>query len=250
MGKQRRIRDLLRVRTGVVESAVVFESVPRFAVISAHNRQEMLRDTIHSIAHQCDRVIVVDNASDPPITCDRAWHKNGIVIIRDAEQPPNLSRLWNRGIELAKSAAMHQRATQWDVAVFGDDVIIPHDWWDRVSGHMRALGCVAGATHGINPISEHRVLKARSNDIYMRMPGWAWMLKGESDITLDESFRWWWGDTDLDFRCREMGGVVIAPGPIAVNREPNRWTVEKPELTRQAGQDRMNFIRKWGDVPW
>lgn len=224
--------------------------IPRIAVITAHNRQELLLECIASMSTQVDRIIVIDNASDPPIRVPRDAHRNVVLVVRDPQQPPNLSRLWNRGLELADYAAQAVSAEQWDVGVFGDDVIVPEDWWRRVGTAIRIHGCVAGATHGILPQPVDIVKRKIDHDITSRMPGWAWMLRGESSMRLDENLRWWWGDTDLDWRCREAGGVVIAAGPIAVNQRPNEFTVSKPELTHQAGLDRTTFAAKWGRLPW
>lgn len=224
--------------------------IPRIAVITAHNRQELLLETIASLAPQVDRILVIDNASDPPIRVPRDIHRNVVLVVRDPQQPPNLSALWNRGLELADYAAQAVGATEWDVGIFGDDVFVPHDWWIRVGTAMRTNKCVAGATHGILPQAVDIVKREIDHDITSRMPGWAFMLCGESAMRLDENLRWWWGDTDLDWRCRQAGGVVIAAGAIAINQRPNEHTVNKPELTFQAGQDRDTFAVKWGRVPW
>lgn len=226
--------------------------IPRIAVITAHNRQELLLECIASLKEQVDRIIIIDNASDPPIRVLREAHKNLVLVVRDPTQPPNLSQLWNRGIHLADYAAQAMRPipTEWDIGVFGDDVIVPHDWWFRVGTAMRKNFCVAGATHGILPQPVDIVKREIDYDITSRMPGWAFMLRGEQAMRLDENLRWWWGDTDLDWRCREAGGVVIAHGEIAINQRPNEYTVSKPELTYQAGQDRNYFATKWGRVPW
>jgi glycosyltransferase involved in cell wall biosynthesis len=226
--------------------------IPRIAVITAHNRQELLLDCIQSLSAQVDRIIVIDNASDPPIRVPRSAHRSTVLVVRDPEQPPNLSKLWNRGLELADYAAqaMLPRPTEWDIGIFGDDVLVPPDWWFRVGTAIRVHGCVAGATHGILPQPVDIIKREIDHDITSRMPGWAWMLRGESAMRLDENLRWWWGDTDLDWRCRQAGGVVIAAGEIAVNQRPNEYTVMKPELTRQAGLDRLTFSMKWGRVPW
>lgn len=226
-------------------------TVPRYAVITAHNRPELLTQCIISLAHQVDRIIVIDNASDPPIKVERQLHRNLVLVVHDPEQPPNLSRLWNRGLEMADHAAQYANAYgKFDVAVFGDDVIVPHDWWERVSGAMRSSTAVMGATHGIMPIWQQLLKTEPDGDIMNRAPGWAWMLRGESGLRLDESLRWWFGDTDLDWRARQAGGTMIAPGEIAVNQRPNEFTNTKPELMHQAGLDRLTFQEKWGWVPW
>ena len=228
-------------------------AIPRIAAVSAHNRQELLADCIVSLASQCDRIVVIDNASDPPLRVERQLHRNLVLMVRDPEQPPNLSRLWNRGLDLAHEIACHtcnSETPTYDVAVFGDDVIVPTGWWDRVSEAMRSLGAAMGATHGIAPLWQSILKTEPDADIMNRVPGWAWMLRGEVGLRLDERFKWWFGDTDLDWRARQAGGMVIAPGEIAINRQPNHFTNALPELGAQAGQDRFAFQDKWGWTPW
>jgi glycosyltransferase involved in cell wall biosynthesis len=229
------------------------ETTPRIAVISAHNRQELLTDCIVSLAPQCDRIIVVDNASDPPLIVHRQLHRNHVLIVPDPQQPPNLSALWNRGLNIAHEVAcytLNRDDPTYDVAVFGDDVLVSTGWWDRVSTAMRETTAVMGATHGIAPIWQPLMKTEPDGDIVNRVPGWAWMLRGEAGLRLDERFKWWFGDTDLDWRARQAGGMVIAPGEIAVNRQPNLFTNARPELGAQAGLDRYTFIDKWGWTPW
>lgn len=224
-------------------------TVPRFAVVTAHNRPELLSQCIESLACQVDRIIVIDNASNPPI--DVTSHRDVVIMAHDPEQPPNLSRLWNRGLEMADYAAQYANVFEkFDVAVFGDDVVVPHDWWDRVSSTMRASAAVMSGTHGITPLALPLLKTEPDGDIMNRVPGWAWMLRGEVGLRLDESFKWWFGDTDLDWRARQAGGMIIAPGDIAVNQRPNEFTNARPELMHQAGLDRLTFQRKWGWAPW
>lgn len=228
-------------------------SIPRFAVIAAHNRQQLLTECVVSLAPQCDRIIVIDNASDPPLQVERQLHRNLVLMVRDPQQPPNLSALWNRGLRIAHEAACHTLDSDdpvYDVAVFGDDVFVPHGWWDRVSEAMRSTSAVAGATHGIAPIWQPLLKTEPDADIINRMPGWAWMLRGESGLRLDETLKWWFGDTDLDWRARQLGGMILAAGEIAENRQPNLYTNVRPELGVQAGLDRYTFINKWGWTPW
>lgn len=228
-------------------------AIPRYAVISAHNRQKLLTECIISLAPQCDRIIVIDNASDPPLEVERQLHRNLVLMVHDPGQPPNLSRLWNRGLNIAHEAACFMcngETPVYDVAVFGDDVFVPGDWWDRVSSVMRETTAVMAATHSVAPIWQAMLKTQPDSDIMNRAPGWAWMLRGEVGLRLDERFHWWFGDTDLDWRARQAGGMIIAPGDIAVNREPNRFTNALPELGVRAGLDRYEFQDKWGWTPW
>ena len=123
--------------------------IPRVAVVATHNRPAELARLIEAIAPQCDRMIIIDNASDPPVPRFEIgeWpagrsgepHSCWIKVIRDDEQPPNLSRLWNIGLDAARRCAWMDAVEPeaYDVAVLNDDAVPPPGWWDAVSGAMR-----------------------------------------------------------------------------------------------------------------
>ncbi len=219
----------------------------RFAVVVTHNRPALLADCVRAVAPQVDLVVVIDNASEPPATAPPGV--GNVVIGRDLEQPPNLSRLWNRGFDVlatTRPAGMDQ----WDVAVLCDDTAPPPGWFTAVATTMRAVGAVAGSTHQYQPVCTPLVKTAMDSDLHNRMCGWAFLVAGEAGLRADESLRWWWCDTDLDVQARLRGGMVIAPGPTVVNGLPNDFTHTVPGLAEQAGRDRATFAGKWGYCPW
>jgi hypothetical protein len=75
------------------------------------------------------------------------------------------------------------------------------------------------------------------------------MLRGESELRLDESMAWWYSDDDLDWQARQQGGALLVPGIPVQHLCPNGSTNERPELQEQAGRDRQTFITKWGKAP-
>lgn len=218
-----------------------------YAVVLTHNRPEMLRVTVDAIAPQVETVMIIDNASDPPVT-DANWPTN-VAVVHDAMQPPNLAHLWNRALETF-AVGGPSTGEHWDAAFLCDDVIVPPDWYWRVTDYMHDYQGSAGSAHGYQPQSMATVKRSPDPDIYGRMCGWAFVVCGESGIRADESMRWWWCDTDIDWQARARGGTIIAPGAIATNQLPNAWTNAKPELGEQAGKDRAAFAAKWGSNPW
>ena len=132
--------------------------------------------------------------------------------------------------------------------MLNDDAVPPPGWWDAVSGAMGDTGCAAGFSDIWGTLHAPRPMTRADGDIMTRMCGWAFMLRGEVGLRLDERFRWWWGDTDLDWRAREAGGVVMVPGYPVGNTLANTSTVGA--LAEQAGRDRAAFIEKWGYAPW
>jgi glycosyltransferase involved in cell wall biosynthesis len=219
--------------------------IPRIGVVATHNRPAELRRLLDAIVPQCHAVVIIDNASTPPVDIgDGRWPH----IIRDEEQPPNLSRLWNVGIDWAREYVRGGDYVGHDVAVFNDDAVPPPGWWDAVSRLMRAHGAAAACSDPYGA-QAYPVLKLKPDaDIMARMTGWAFMLRGEVGLRLDEDYRWWWGDTQLDWDARAAGGMLVVPGYRVENTLANTSTTGP--LAEQAGLDRATFKRKNGWNPW
>lgn len=220
----------------------------RAAVIPTRNRHDLLADCIASVVDQVDRVIVVDNLSDPPI-CPEPWHgKVGVVSL--PIDPPNISVLWNVGLSVADAQAHRAEAEQWDIAVLNSDVVVPAGWVDALSRAMRVTTAVLAYPdqHG----GRRQILHTRAEpiDLRQRITGYAYLLRGEAGLRLDETMAWWASDDDLDWRAREQGGALLVPGLAVEHRCPNGSMYERPELQEQAGRDMETFRKKWGKTPW
>lgn len=228
-------------------------TIPRYAVVATHNRPNELSALVKQLSAQCNGVVIIDNASTPSVS-SRALHDVtewdfNIAVIRDSEQPPNLSRLWNVGLNAVKLINDFAGEDLWNVAIINDDAMLPYDWWDDVSAHMRSGPAVAACRQSYPGNLTRPVLKTEPDtDISLRMCGWAFMMRGECGLRVDESLRWWWGDTDLDWQARRAGGMVVVPGEPVGNCYANQSTTGV--LAEQAGRDRQTFIEKWGWAPW
>ena len=220
----------------------------RAAVIPTRDRHDLLADCINSVVDQVDRVIVIDNLSSPPIDPE-PWHgKVGVVTV--PIDPPNISTLWNVGLALADASAHAEQADRWDIAVLNSDVVLPAGWADGLSTAMRSTTAVLAYPdqHGGRRQILHT--KAEPIDLRQRITGYAYMLRGETGLRLDETLAWWYGDDDLDWTAREQGGALLVPGIPVEHRCPNGSMYERPELQEQAGRDRATFEAKWGRTPW
>ena len=219
----------------------------RAAVIPTRDRHDMLADCITSVVDQVDRVIVIDNLSSPPIDPE-PWHgKVGVVTV--PIDPPNISTLWNVGLALADAQA-HQHADAWDIAVLNSDVTVPAGWVERLSTAMRATTAVLAYPDQHDGTRQILHTRAEPIDLRQRITGYAYLLRGETGLRLDENLAWWFGDDDLDWRAREQGGALLVPGLAVEHRCPNGSMYERPELGEQAGRDRATFEAKWGRTPW
>ena len=230
--------------------------IPRYVVVPTHNRPNEIKRLVESLVGQCHRVIIIDNASDIEVS-----RKNFDIpkvlkttIIQIDEQPPNLSRLWNIGLKIAEEDYYYTFCSKkcvidtWDVAITNDDAVIPNSWYDYVSENLRASNALAACTDPHDTLKQKIIKTKPDNDVRNRLCGWAFLLRGESKIRLDEDLRWWWGDTDLDWRARRNGGMMILPSYSVGNTLANSTTIGA--LASQAGVDRKTFAAKWGFNPW
>jgi hypothetical protein len=219
--------------------------IPTIAIIPTRDRHAMLDECYASIKDQVSHTIIIDNLSDPPFS-SYLEHDN-VNVIRIDLDPPNISQLWNIGIKCAKEIADHLLA--WNVAIFNSDVIVPEGWVDRIAQTMRQTTAVLAYSDqcGGNQMVLHT--EAKPIDLRQRITGYAYMLRGESNLKLDETMKWWYSDDDLDWRARLMGGSLLVPGIPVEHRAPNGSTNARIELQEQASRDRETFIKKWGKAP-
>lgn len=215
-------------------------TVPRYAIVPTHNRPRLLLGLVASLGPQVDHIVVVDNASDPPVdevALQAAAEPDcRVSVLRDGEQPPNLARLWNVALDFI---APDGDGTWFDVAVLNDDACVPAGWFDACAAGLREDKAAIAHTAPTTP----RLLTEVHNDPTNRMCPHAFVLRGELGLRADEAMRWWYFDTDLDLRARQAGGVLSVPGPAVVNALANTTTVGR--LAEQASEDRATFEAKW-----
>lgn len=236
-----------------------------YAVIPTHNRPTELAELLSSIPAIVD-VLVIDNASTPPVDWSNlrqpgnpgAWTQT----IRDEEQPPNLSRLWNIGLDWAsKQEDIHTECDvdtcaneDYAVAILNDDVVLPSGFLELMAHELKF--------HGVDiafpsPVGFPDMLVNRDRPfpgLGIRLTGWCFMVRGSSGLRADESLRWWCGDDDLQAQAVRNGrgtvGVVLPPvmRHCLVHRYPDQSTTGV--LREQTERDMTTFVKKWGQRPW
>lgn len=229
--------------------------VPTYAVMPTFGRP-CFEESIKSIITQVDHSFVIQ-------TADFIWTPGSLVsVIEDFERPKNISRWWNHGIRGARVHAALAGASAWNVLVVNDDVIAPphlvrhltralrHGWLEGYPDYEieRETPVIA---YPDNFVGDRYALNKTPGavDLTTRMSGWCFMIKGESGLMADERFEWWYGDDDLDWRARIMGGSLMVPGCKVEHLYPTKSTAESAELTARTHVDRQLFERKWSGVP-
>jgi hypothetical protein len=218
----------------------------RFAVVPTHNRPDRLLSLVTSLNTQADTIIVLDNASDPPVdhaALQAAADKTSVSVLSDPEQPPNLSRFWNVLFDWCAEASTDLE--RWDVAVFNDDAQVPAGWYDTVSTALRGHETAVVAHTGTVALHREDVVTTVDYERHRRMCPWAFVVKGEAGLRSDESMRWWYFDDDFNRRAALAGGVLAVPGPLVVNSLAVQSTTGV--LAEQAERDRVTFEKKWAE---
>jgi hypothetical protein len=215
--------------------------IETWAVVCSKGRPDVLHKCLASIAPQVTAIVFVDNNDQPEpvsvLTYDRMIYNSWMPGF-----PPNLSKLINNGLHLVDG---HARRPEWNVVLLNDDVTVPPGWVESLAGPLRAGPAALAYTDRIGR-GEQVLMTAPPGNPQESMTGWACMLRGELGIRWDETLQWWYGDNDLDLRCRlEHGGVLAVPGEIPFHSHPSSQTFASVELSQQAHRDGVTFAEKW-----
>ena len=232
-------------------------TVPRYAIVPTHNRPERLLALVTALGPQCDHIVVLDNASEPPVDGGALQDASDafVEVISDPEQPPNLSRFWNVMFDRCAKVAADARGDSsfagkpYDVAVFNDDSIVPAGWYDTVATALREHPTAVVAHTGDTPVRKPDLLTEWPFERSRRMAPHAFLVRGEVGLRADESMAWWAFDDDFSRQAILAGGVLAVPGPVVVNSAANVVTANSAVLSEQAERDLKTFAAKWGGMP-
>jgi hypothetical protein len=226
-----------------------------FAIIPTRgNRNATLKPLVSTLLGAGTRVILVNNTFDTELKAQ--FNQSEVTILYEANcNPPNLSRLWNTGLEEVERIAHLLAYERWAVAILNDDVSISSRWLSHTMGHLyeqNTAACGYVFNQRAHTDRFHWWYAPSPVSLYYRLPGWAFMLRGEDGLRADEQFRWWYGDDDLDWQARQLRGTLIVETAdktiVPQHHHPNQQTTGA--LARQTVIDRERFIKKWGQAPW
>lgn len=220
--------------------------IPRYSVITTYERPNVALDCLSTLkAAGSDVQLIIDNGRNQlmPWPGDEAT-LTPYYLIRDDQQPVNLSQLWNLGLDWCQEDATRQGFEEWDVAILNDDTLLPAGWFTTVQTAMRAAGAAAACSGPAAALWK----EPGPVPLHLRMTGWAFVLRGEYTLRADEQFHWWFGDSDLDYRSRQAGGMLMVPIGYVDNRYPNGYTNGDRQV--RSHEDARLFAQQWGRLPY
>lgn len=222
-----------------------------YAVITTKRpaRDQWLTPLIDGLAHEHVTTCLVNNGDPITDVAPREGMPHPHFVMNIDMPTPNLSRMWNIGLDQAYHLAESRGEEDFIVAVLNDDISLPAGFMRRL-GEAIQLGGAAAAFPDQNRVGSGVLTAVGPVPLHMRMCGYAFALRGSLHLRADEDLQWWYGDDDLDWRARQAGGVVRVAGLHVAHHDPNGYTSRRPELHEQAGRDRATFAQKWGMTPW
>ena len=204
------------------------------------SRLDLLKRMLESLDHSPDHVVIVATFPDPLTKDELNGYADSVVLAVSLEN--HISRWWNLGLDYIASMAR----TRHEVLSLSSDYVGAVYSVALLAATMRQHNLtMIGPDHHSN---ELRIFRAgEQRHAFTRVPGACWMLAGESGLRVDEQFRWWYSDDDLEMQARQRSGAGVVPGAGLVGGPDTELSDEK---LRWAREDRAKFIQKWKQEPW
>lgn len=214
-----------------------------YAVVPSINRRQELTDLVNVCVNDGVCVIVVDTGYNPPLEWGGSEWVGMRNVIKDHDEPKNISRWWNLGLQFAADMQTWRPSEEYVVAVLNDDIVarpgLVRGLADAIIRHD-----VVAAFPDVWSVGHDVVLHQPSG---LRMSGYAFALRGSANLRADESMLWWYGDNDIEHSALRAGGIALVGGLTIQHLYPSSTTVGA--LAEQAGRDAETFVKKWGFHP-
>lgn len=187
------------------------------------------------------RVVIVANGENPP----QAKELPKATVISYPTSEYCMSNWWNAGLDYAASKAKGK----YEVFISNADTIVSGEVVEALAKALRTHDLAATGPDQADAVQGdiHIETRAEPFDLRYRLPGYAFMLRGELDLRADPQFRHWYLDDDLEWQARQAGGTGIVKG-LKVYHPPGGNPLP-PMLQQFAAEDREKFAAKWGTYP-
>ncbi len=113
--------------------------------------------------------------------------------------------MWNQGAAWAKSRGADA------VAILNDDIRLPGGTISTMYHHLQTnnfdcVGVDPRAKFGFAEDLESIEISGHVAKLMTEITGWCFMVKTASWQTIDEEYKWWWGNGDLFYKIAQAGG--------------------------------------------
>lgn len=225
-------------------------SIDSFVVTPCpRTRLDELRGLLAGLAHPRERVVVITtepHTIDMDDIDDLAAH-----LVHDSLPGMSFSRWINYGLDrVADLREGYDPESPYEVLCIGSDAVGDHESVDVLAEAMRTYGLMMAGPDWRAPHSHHNrevsILEGDRN-VHDRVPGACFMLAGEHQLRMDERFRWWYSDDDLEMQARLIGHVGLVRGTGLRHEQDHMLDADQ---ARHATEDRELFKVKWGREPW
>lgn len=209
------------------------------AVIPTIGESPLLPDLLHLLGEEKVDVLLLINRDGvvftTPATTNVLWLP-GLSIYRE----------WNLGVGIA------QRAGYDVAAILNDDIELAPGALRRAAGLLVDSSMVAAGLDYFDGAADRQPALRQVRGTYRHggVGGFAFLVKPEFYLGVDEQFEWWGGDDDLMFQYEAQGHTVgIADGcPVTHVSETTArrhlWTYEA------RARDRERFEAKYPGRAW
>jgi len=201
----------------------------------------MLEDTLMSLQHPREHVVIVTTMPDRILPSD-VFDLAGNLQISDVEGQ-RISTWWNTGIDYIRDV---NTDPEYEICAVSSDCAGNPYSIPRMREFLRSNDLImAGPNYHTDQPQIFTADDTRT--VLERVPGACWMIRGETGLRLDEQFRWWYTDDDLEMQARQLGPVGIIPD-TGFQPLPDSYLSETVAVW--AVEDRQKFIDKWRVQPW
>lgn len=213
-----------------------------YAVAACHRPDiEKMKEALGHLGFPKDRVVVVANGVDPPTTED--FPEATVITYPTLEYC--MPHWWNLGLEYITA----RETENYEVFVFNADTFAKGSDVLILAKALRDYDLAATGPDQTGLVTSDIYIETRltPQDIRFRLPGYAFVLRGELELRADPKFRHWYIDDDIEWQARSHGGTGLVKG-VRV-QHPIEGNTLTPMLVEFAHEDLERFKDKWGTYP-
>lgn len=208
-------------------------------------RVDELKAMLGSLAVEPAHVVVVTTLPDPILPADLLGVADHLLTF---EREGLLFGQWlNFGLDYLASDAEEP----YEVLCIGSSLRGTPDTVPALRRALRSERLTMCGPDLFGRLPGHEVEQHRDDQrtLWNRVPGTCFMIPGELGLRLDDQFRWWFSEDDLEMQARQHGPVGLVGGAGVTLTAPNGHPLSD-EQHLWAVEDRAKFIEKWRQEPW